>query len=253
LRNLLILGATLAIFVCSLVIWRLQFANISLAGLPVMVLGVLIMSGVTSQRLALNRAHLAVALRAESCLRRVLTGLFGAILAGLGLLFVALPVIAFTALTAQASEWLTLAALCIVSGVFCLYSGKWVATHFQPAYVRAWTVGIATLVPALIFLPIMIWINCAVVEHPIAYKHIGFLEALELGPNRWPSVPGPDAAVMRFFQTVDSLKLWLVHRFEGSGLPILLYSLDSALVVLVFSRSFVAVADLLRNLTKGDI
>jgi len=93
----------------------------------------------------------------------------------------------------------------------------------------------------------MVWINWAVVHHPVAYRDMGFLEALTYAPGNAPLLSGPDAAVMRVFQSIDSLKLWLVNRFGGTAVPGLLYSLDAALVVLVFARSTVAVTDLVRH------
>ncbi|TVP79978.1 MAG: hypothetical protein EA353_05010 [Puniceicoccaceae bacterium] len=250
-NNLLILAIATVIFTLPLIVWRLLFEDSGFAGLPLLALGLLILSGTVSQRLSLNRARLAVALRPETWLRGVLTGMVGAVFTGLGLLFIALPVLAWTALSAGRPEQLALSALCIASGGTCVFSGRWVAAHFQPAYVRSYTVFTGTLAPVAVFLPIMIWINWTMVEYPVDYAQMGFLEALQYGLDRGPRLSGPDAAVMRFFQSADSLKLWLVHRFEDSALPGLLFSLHSALVVVIFARCFVAVTDFLRHMTRG--
>lgn len=244
--NLLILVLAAAVYAAPLVVWRQSYHN-SGAGLPLLVLGAIILSGTVSQRGALNRARLAAALRPESWLRGVLTGWAGAMLAGLGLVTVALPVLAWTAHSATGAELLALGALALTSGATCLASGRAVAVHFRPAHVRAWTVGLGTLAPAALFLPVLVWINWGVVQHPVAYGDMGFLEALTYAPGNAPLMSGPDAAVMRVFQSVDSLKLWLVSRFGRTAVPGLLYSLDAALVVLVVARTAVAVTDLVRH------
>ncbi len=161
-----------------------------------------------------------------------------------------MPVLARTALNAGGPEQLALSALCIASGATCVFSGRRVAAHFQLAYVRSWTVAVGTLAPAAMFLPVMVWVNWVLVQHPVNYAQMGFLEALQYGLNRWTGLSGPDAAVMRFFQSADSLKLLLVHRYQASALAGLLFSLHSALVV-VFARCFVSVTDFLRHVTRG--
>lgn len=249
LGNLLILTIACVVYTAPLVVWRQSYHN-SGAGWPVLVLGAIILSGAVSQRLALNRARLAAALRPESWLRGVLTGWAGAVLAGAGLVTVAVPVLAWTAHSATGAEIVALGALGLTSAVTCLASGRAIAAHFQPAHVRAWTVGFGTLAPAAMFLPVMVWINWALVQHPVAYADMGFLEALTYAPGNAPLLSGPDAAVMRLFQSAESLKLWLVHRFAGSAVPGLLYSLDAALVVLVVARSAVAVTDLVRHVAS---
>lgn len=251
-KNLQTIATAAVIFALPLVVWRFLFEDSSFAGLPLLALGLLIFCGAVSHRLSINRARLAVALRPETWLRRLSTGLGGAVLAGLALIFIALPVLAWTALSAGHTELLVLSALCIASGATCVFSSRWAHAHFQPAYVRFHTVLIGTIVPVAVFWPIMVWVHWAVLEHPINYAEIGFLEALQYGIDRGPRLSGPDAAVMRFFHSGDSLKLWLVHRFEGLLLPGLLFSLHSALVVVVFSRCFVSVTDFLRHITRGD-
>ncbi|MFN3645691.1 MAG: hypothetical protein ACK4S2_04105 [Gemmobacter sp.] len=246
--TVLILVAAAAVFLAPLAASRLTYPEASLAGLPLLGLALVIVSAVASQRLALNRARLSAALLPESWLNGVLQGRFAALLAALALAAVAVPVMAWTALSATRPEALVLAALCLAGGVVCLGAGGTAARHFRPAYVRGWTVALATWLPAAVFVPILAWVNWAVVQHPVAYADMGLLEALQFGLDSAPAASGADAALMRGFQLAESLKLWLVHRFAGSAVPGLVYSLDAALVGLVFVRSFVAVLDLVRHI-----
>lgn len=181
-----VLAALLLAFL-SLAIWRLGYAFTDWAALGLMPLAAALVAGGWVLGRGLWRARLLAALRADSPLRRWLTGHLRAALGSAGFALVAITVMAWQALGEDAAQLAILAAAFTASALLAPWVEARLARHLHPpfaAHAAVVVTMLAVAAPTTLILAGWIW---AAAPIPAAWQSADLAGALDLGLARLPA------------------------------------------------------------------
>ena len=243
-----IIGGQVALWL-PLALWRWIYPLTDWSLLAFLLLGLLLLRAAFLPAVATNRARLGIELRAGSFLNNYLTGRLNAAFSAVAFTALALPVLAWQALTVPPETLLGFLALSLSAGGIALGVEAWLLRHFSPWLACTSSITIATLLAALFFVPLLAWLNWHYVSHPAEIMRQPMLETMASSIDNLPVRRGWPAEILSVFYAFDAAKLWLTVKFGASGWITALYSLDAALSGLVIARA----SALLTNLIARDM
>jgi hypothetical protein len=241
-------GAALLLF--SLNVWRLSYPYSDWAALALVPLAGALFLGQVSPKTNLYRARMRSTIRTESPLSGILTGRTTAILSAALFVLIAIPVLAWQALSSSVMEAFTMAILCLVAGLVFSKAHATLLFHFHPPFARAAAIVLGTWLVALAFIPVIAWVNWSIVSHPGEIQTASLKEAVELGWQELPLRRGWIAEILAPFYAFDAIKLWLVLQIEPSRWATILFSLDTALVSFILARASITLTSLWQSLNN---
>jgi hypothetical protein len=228
--------AQVALFI-PLAMWRWIYPVSDWAVLPLLILWLMLCKGTYVPAAATYRARLSIELRSESFLSNYLTGRFHAGIAALVFSFLAMPVLAWQALTVTPAEATGFIVLGIFSSVVVSALHAWLGRHFTPWVARSASISIAAIFTAVIFVPVLACINWYYTPHPAEILDSSIADAISITIDDLPQRRGWVAEILGIFYAFDGAKLWLSTRFGSSGWITGLYSLDAAFTGFILARS----------------
>ena len=170
-------------------------------------------------------------------------------LVAFGFTAVAMPVLSWQALSSKPAEMMGIGALCLLAGALSLMSQAWLIRHLHIPFTRSTGMTIGTVVIAVVFVPILAWINWNYVSHP--GEMVGLVEAMQIGINELPVRRGWIAELLAGFYGAEAAKWWFVLKFKSSYWVMVLFSLDSALVAFIVAKAFVVLTEFV-NFTTNE-
>ena len=186
---------------------------------------------------SLHRAKLNIAVLATSTYSKFLTGRLHAVITATAFIIVVLPVLAWQALTATIVEVAGLFILSVVAGSCSLAARIWLQRHLTPLFARSAGIKIGTIIPTIIFIPLLAWINWNYVAYSGEMRTANLSQAITFGINELPPRRGWIAEILSAFYAMDGAKLWLLLQSGSPRWVTILFSLDSALAGFAVSAS----------------
>jgi hypothetical protein len=220
----------------SVYLWRTGYVVTDWSAIALGPLAIMLFIGLHRRTVALYRARLHAELRADSRLARIMTGNLRAIFVSTAFVLVAVPLIAWQALSASSAEIIGFTVLSYSAGLATLLVQDWLQRDFQMSFALFSGVSIGANVIACAFVPVLAWINWSFVYHPGEFHNASFFEAVTLGLQQLPRRRGGIAEIMAFFYAIEAAKLWLVLQLGSSPWAAVLFSLDTALVGFIVAQ-----------------
>jgi hypothetical protein len=243
------IGLAQAALFFPLAMWRWIYPDSDWAVFSLIIVFLMLYRGAFVPAAATYRARLGIELRSGSVLSRYLTGRLHASIGALAFSVLATPVLAWQALTASPVEAIGFLALGIVSGTFVLALHAKLGQHFTQWVARSASIAIGALIAAILFVPVLAWINWSYVPHPAGILSDSLPDAVLNSIDDLPQRRGWIAELLTLFYAFDGAKLWVTVRFGSSGWITGLYSLDAALIGFILARS----SAILTSLISDDI
>lgn len=252
LKALTIATLATAALLLPLLLWRSLYPVSDWSVLFLAVLAVLLFAGTYSPTAAVYRARLNLMLRARSRFSGLLTGRLHAAVAAIAFSAVALPVLAWQALTATPAEMTALGVLSIAASGLSFGSRAWLQHDFTPHFVRPVAVTTGALVAAVAFLPVLVWINFNLVPRPGAIQTQSLSQAIMAAIGQLPDRRGWIAEILSVLYAFDAAKLWVAAHLRASRWPAILFSLDAALVGFVVARASTTLTGFISDRIEGQ-
>jgi len=240
--------ATLLMF---LYLWRIFYPVSDWAIIFLLALAFLVFAAVFSPTASKYRARLRIEINETSPLSGWLTGRIHAGFVALAFTGVAMPVLAWQALTASWAEVMGFIALSVVSGSVMLRLYIWLGSHLSAWLARSAAITLAACAVGLIFIPLIIWINWGYAAHPGGIRIATLSQAVMISIDELPSRRGWIAEMLSFFYALDGAKLWLVVQLSPSRWATILYSLDASLVGFIVAKASAFLASFISNKIEG--
>ena len=246
------LGLAAIAFIFPLYLWRELYPLTEWSVLALLPLAAMIFWTMQKNASTIYRAKLHVALRAGSPLSNLLTGRLSSGLLAFGFVAIALPVLSWQALSSTPVEITGISVLCLVAGATSIMSQAWLAHHLHPPFSRTTGMTIGAVVAAIVFVPILAWINWNFIEYPHEIRVLSLPEAMQFGMKELPARRGWIAELLAVFYAADAAKLWLILKYKSSIWPMVLFSLDAALVAFIVAKVFVVLTEFVSCITQKD-
>ena len=246
--------ATAAFFLLSLYLWRLFYPSTDWAVLAIFPLSIMLFWGYWSLRIAIYRAKLRVAIRAESRLTGILSGKILTCLRAIIFVLISIALLAWQALESSHLEILISIVLYLFAAILFVYLRSRSLTHFHQPFANAVAMSCSMWIIVIAFIPIIAYINWHYVPYSGEFRSASLTEAMRLGIENLPPRRGWIAEVLAPMYAADGAKLWLVVQFDTSRWVGMLYSLDTAIVSFILARVSMILTLLARSLNdKEDI
>ena len=230
------LGST-AVLILSLYLWRGLYPSTDWAILALLPVTALLFMGTLWSSAAVYRASMRVAVRENSSLAWLTSGRLRALLSATVFSLIAVPLLAWHAISSTHSEFLFLALLCFTASLcFAVVEHK-LLDHLTPPFARVTAMSAGTLIAAVLFIPILAWANWNFTPQPEAIRNASLEEALQLGFGNLPPRRGWVAELLAPFFALEYGKLWFVVQAESPKWFSIWYSIDAALISLVAARA----------------
>lgn len=243
------LGTALAITL-SLYLWRVFYPMTDWAVLALMPLMALLFTGSMRTSLAVYRAIIKAAVWGDSKLLRLMTGGLRAIFGATVFLLVAVPLLAFHAISSTYPEFLLIAFLCFVAAVLFAGAERTLLQHLTPPFARSVALSVAVVIAVVLFIPVLAWVNWNFTPQPGEIQDANLQEALMLGIDQLPKRRGWVAELLTPFYALVYGKLWLAVQREAPRWLLVWYSVDAALVSFVAARASAVLMSLVQ-ITRG--
>ena len=244
LSNMAVVAISTTLLAIPLYLWRIFYPLTDWAALLLAPLAFMLFVGFREPLAAMLRARSLATLRADSWLSPFMTGRIKAAILSSIFVAVTVPILAWQAL--DATHWTTLAlvALCMAASSMALGAQRWLQHHLHGPYAAWHGHALGAGVAALIFVPILAWINWTHTIYPGEFLSLNLREAILFGiTEQLPSRRGWIAQFLALLYALESMQIWLVARLGTSvfWVPVL-YSLYTAMIAFVVARASVAVA-----------
>jgi len=247
------ISAAVAAFGLSLYLWRSVYALSDWAVLALVPLAVMLFLGHLRPSLELHQARMRAAIRPESPLLGILTGRFRAILGAMLFVLLAVPLLAWKALTVSPLQAAMFIMLGLVAGAVFVGVQSRLLRHFQRPFLCASAISISTWLAALPFLPVIAWANLNLVAYPGAIRAATSLsEAAMQGMQMLPARRGWIAELLAPLYAYEAAKLWLVVQMNTSRWLPVLFSVDAALFSFMMARASVVLVAFVQRLTDRN-
>ena len=236
------LTVTLAalLLLVPLYLWRICYPATDWAMLALTPLAAIIFVGYYDPAVLLRQAVLNAALHQHSVCLTVLKGrLLAGVRAGLFTL-VAITVLAWQALTAKAIVVSAFVVMLFAIGMLSRPIQQRLQQYLHLPFARAWGMQLTALPVAIMFVPVMAYLNWSYISYPGAILSMDLVETMRYYINQLPERRGAIAEVLSACYALDAIKLWLVLNHRGF-LSTLLYCLDAALVTVILAKTFIAI------------
>lgn len=184
-----------------------------------------------------------VAIIPGSALSGLLTGRAITVFFSAVFTLVAVPVLAWQALTASAVEIVALLILCMLASALSLWAQTRLAVCLRPPFARSIGMGFGYVAIGLVFVLVLAWINWSLVPHPGYIRSYGLAKAVLTAIDELPERGGVITGALSVFYALDAVKIWCAVRVGSSFWVMALYCLDAALVAFIVAKSSVAITD----------
>lgn len=230
----------------SLYLWRVLHPVTDMAVIALLPLSALIFTGSFWDSAAVYRACMRAAVQVDSPLAWLMTGRLRALLGAAVFTLVAVPLLAWHAISSTYAELLLLACLFFVASLLFACSENKLLDHLTPPFARTTALSGAMLIAAVFFVPVLAWSNWNFMPQPSAIRTASFEEALQLGFSQLPERRGWVAELLAPFYALEYGKLWFVVQAESPKWFSIWYSVDAALICLVAARASAVLMSLVR-------
>ena len=227
-----------------LYLWRISYPLTDWAVIFLAVLAPMLFAGLYSRRKDLLWARHKAAVREESWVSAFMRGKIRAAIDSLVFVVIAVPILAWQALSTADPIAIVLVLLCMVASSMALGMRCWLQRHFRGPFAASWSFALGAGAAAIMFVPILAWINWKYVVFPCEFLSLGFLEAVQFGvAEQLPPRRGWIAEILALPFAMDSAQLWLTAKY-GSTMAWVpaVYSVYLALVAFVVARASTALA-----------
>ena len=227
-----------------LYLWRISYPLTDWAIIFLAALAPMLFAGIYSRRKDLLWARHSAVVRKESWVSEFVTGKTRATIDSLVFVAFAVPILAWQALGTADQIAPVLILLCMVASSMSLGFRCWLQRHFLAPFAAGWSFALGAGAAAIVFVPILAWINWNYVLFPGEFLSLGFLEAVQFGvAEQLPPRRGWIAEILAFPFAIESAQLWLTANY-GSTMAWVpaVYSVYLALVAFVVARSSTALA-----------
>ncbi|MYJ95522.1 MAG: hypothetical protein F4053_08060 [Proteobacteria bacterium] len=120
-------------------------------------------------------------MRKKSWVSKFLRGRIRATIDSLVFVTFAVPILAWQALGTAGPIAPILVLLCIVASSMSLGFRCWLQRHFHAPFAASWSYALGAGAAAIVFVPILAWINWKYVLFPGEFLSLDFLEAVQFG------------------------------------------------------------------------
>ncbi len=227
-------GVTLAL---PLYLWSTLYPATEWSLLAIVPLAVMLFIGSWTPAVALKRAWFLAALQPESSLSKILTGRIYAFTYSVIFIAIAIPILTWQALTAAREEILGLAALFLAASSLSLWMQPWLQHHFQQPFSCSAGITFGAWIAAIVFIPVIAWINWNFVYHPGYLQTSSLDEAIRQAMKELPPRRGWTAEVLAPLYAIEATKLWMVVQLGPSRWVTILYSLDTAFIGFIVAKT----------------
>lgn len=140
------------------------------------------------------------------------------------------------------------ALLIIVAAATLVYSSlvSIFKTHIRPLALSWFSAATAVFLVSTLFIVPYAFLEWSVVERP-GFIRLGFDDAMSEALGQLPRRGDILNEAISAFQLVDSTKLWLASRFNGTMAPGALFAVHSALICIAASTSSVGAASFYKH------
>ena len=236
-------GATAAINL-SLYLWSGLYPATDWAVLALIPLTVLLFTGSFCSSAAVYQASMEAAIRRESPLARLLTGKLRALFGATVFTLVAVPLLAWHAISSTYPELLLLAVLCFATALLFAFTEHKLLDHLTSPFARMTALSAGTLSTAVLFVPIFTWANWNFTPQPGEIRTADLEAALKLGFGQLPARRGWVAEFLAPLYALEYGKLWFVVQADSPKWFSIWYSLDATLISLVAARASAVIMSL---------
>lgn len=230
------LGTSLSLTL-TLYLWCVLYPVTDWAVLALLPLAALIFTGSLWTSAAVYGVCMRAAVRGGSPLAWLMTGRLRALLGAAVFTLIAVPLLAWHALSSSYAEVLLLAFLCFVAPLLFVGTEYKLLDHLTPPFARATALSGAMLFAAVMFVPVLAWANWNFMPQPVAIRIASLEEALQLGFNQLPERRGWVAELLAPFYVLEYGKLWFVVQVDSPKWFSMWYSVDASLISLVAARA----------------
>ena len=227
-----------------LYLWRISYPLTDWAVIFLAVLAPMLFAGFYSRRKDLLEARYRAAVRKKSWVSKYLRGRIRATIDSLVFVAFTVPILAWQALGTADPIAPVLVLLCMVASSMSLGFRCWLQRHFHSPFAASWSVVLGAGAAAIMFVPILAWINWKYVVFPGEFLSLGFLEAVRFGvAEQLPPRRGWIAAILAFPFAIESAQLWLTAKYGSTmAWAPAVYSIYLALVAFIVARASTALA-----------
>ena len=243
-RHATIVVSSALLLTVPLYLWRIYYPLTDWAAIFLLALPLMLFGGFYRRRKDLLWARHRAAVRAESWISAFMRGKFRATVDSLAFVAVAVPILAWQALATADSIAPVLVLLSMVASSLALGMRRWLQRHFRGAFASSWSFTLGAAAAAIVFVPILVWLNWSHVIYPGEFRSLGFQEAIQFGvAERLPPRRGWIAEILSVPIAIDSAQLWLTAEYGRTMAWIpALYSIYLALMAFVVARASTALA-----------
>ena len=227
-----------------LYLWRISYPLTDWAVIFLAVVAPMLFAGFYSRRKDLLWARHSAAVRAESRVSKFLRGKLRATIDSLVFVAFTVPILAWQALGTPDPIAPVLVLLCMVASGMSLGFRCWLQRHFRAPFAASWSFALGAGAAAIVFVPILAWINWKYIVYPGEFLSLDFLEAVQFGiSEQLPPRRGWIAEILTLPFAIEAAQLWLTANCGSTmaWLPVV-YSIYLALVAFVVARASTALA-----------
>ena len=239
----IVVSSTLLLAV-PLYLWRISYPLTDWAVIFLVALAPMLFAGIYSRRKDLLKARRRAAVRRKSWVSNFARGRIRATIDSVVFVAFAIPILAWQALGKTDPITPVLILLCMVASSMSLGFRCWLQRHFYTPYAASWSFALGAGAAAIIFVPILAWINWNYVLFPGEFLSLGFLEAVQFGvEEQLPPRRGWIAEILAFPFAIESAQIWLTAKYGSTmAWAPAVYSIYLALVAFVVARASTALA-----------
>ena len=231
-------------FVLPLLLWRLIYPISDWSVLFLLITFATLFIGGYLPAVAVAKAQVQVAVLKGSGLSHWYTGqLRGVIIGGLFSL-VATPILAWQALVVAPQ----IAAGFLILGLVVCFAVLWAeehaGKHLTPPFAQSVSLFVGSIVPLILFIPFIAWLNWSSVGYDGAYQTANLQGLIDDVLNKASLRDGWLGKIIKVFYVIDTSKTWLIVQVKDiSKLPIsffwvsIFYSVYIALVSVIVARA----------------
>ena len=241
-RRAAIVVSSALLLTVPLYLWRIAYPRTDWAITFLAPLALLLLVGSYKPRAVALRATHRVIVREESWVSAIMTGRVRATVDSIALVVIGVPILAWQALGAPFMIASVLLLLCAVSSGIALGIRGRLLRHFNGPFAACWSYTIGAVAAAIVFIPILAWINWGHILFPGEFRTLDFLEAVQFGvAEQLPPRRGWIAEILSVPIAIESAQLWLTANYGSAmaWLPVL-YGFCLALVAFVVARASTA-------------
>lgn len=231
------------ILTIPLYLWRIYYPLSDWAALALAPLALILFAGFQKPLAAMLRARSMATVRSDSWIFIFMTGRAKAAILSTVFVAVTVPILAWQALGATREMAFCLLALCLTANYITLGMPRLLQHHLHAPYATRYGVVLGAGIAALIFLPILTWINWSQITFPGEFRSLGIWDAVQFSvADRSPPRPSWIAEFLKPLYVIESIQLWFATNYGTSVWVTILYSIYLALVAFVIARASAALA-----------